>query len=223
MTTSLRLLYHHCLFTFHKHFLIQTNNNSMVWILCIIHPHHDIFLDPVLLDRLTHTNPILIFINNNRIYRHYHPIFGVILISNRCPLRYHLIFYLLFLLLVFLLRFRTRVRAPAGGDRVPSTSTSSTSTSTSTSPHPGSSSSISHTAPPVPIPLTVLLFPLDSIQYYLLGQLEYYMSPQNMVQDFFLSTQVCFTSFPLGLILFKTNTNAFLYRWTRKAIFQNPS
>ena len=100
--------------------------------------------------------------------------------------------------------------ATGGDGLVPSTSTTSStsaSTSTSTSPLPrtnaSSSSSTttstrssstppsSHTAPPVPMPLTILPFPLDSIRYYLLGQLEYYMSPQNMVQDYFLRTQVC--------------------------------
>ena len=68
----------------------------------------------------------------------------------------------------------------------------SLSSSSSTPSLPGSSSpSSSHIPPPVPIPLTILPFPLDSTRYHLLGQLEYYMSPQNMAQDFFLRTQVC--------------------------------
>ncbi|KAF8956310.1 hypothetical protein BDZ97DRAFT_1671806 [Flammula alnicola] len=46
-------------------------------------------------------------------------------------------------------------------------------------PHP-------HLSPPVPVPLSTISFPLDPTRYYLLGQLEYYLSPQNMAQDFFL-------------------------------------
>ncbi|KAF6757700.1 hypothetical protein DFP72DRAFT_808690 [Ephemerocybe angulata] len=41
-------------------------------------------------------------------------------------------------------------------------------------------------APPVPVPVTLVPFPLDPTRYYLLGQLEYYLSPQNMAKDFFL-------------------------------------
>lgn len=44
--------------------------------------------------------------------------------------------------------------------------------------------------PPVPAPLSTVPFPLDPTRYWLLGQLEYYMSPQNMAQDFFLKQQV---------------------------------
>lgn len=44
--------------------------------------------------------------------------------------------------------------------------------------------------PPLPVPLSPLSFPLDSTRYYLLGQLEYYLSPQNMAQDFFLRQKV---------------------------------
>ncbi|KZT10382.1 uncharacterized protein LAESUDRAFT_755889 [Laetiporus sulphureus 93-53] len=40
--------------------------------------------------------------------------------------------------------------------------------------------------PPLPMPQSTLSFPLDPTRYYLLGQLEYYLSPQNMAQDFFL-------------------------------------
>ncbi|KAF9446577.1 winged helix DNA-binding domain-containing protein [Macrolepiota fuliginosa MF-IS2] len=43
-----------------------------------------------------------------------------------------------------------------------------------------------HAAPPMPVPLSQIGFPLDPTRYYLLGQLEYYLSPQNMAQDFFL-------------------------------------
>ncbi|PCH44968.1 hypothetical protein WOLCODRAFT_139352 [Wolfiporia cocos MD-104 SS10] len=42
------------------------------------------------------------------------------------------------------------------------------------------------TMPPLPVPLTPLSFPLDWTRYHLLGQLEYYLSPQNMAQDLFL-------------------------------------
>ncbi|KDR68447.1 hypothetical protein GALMADRAFT_146404 [Galerina marginata CBS 339.88] len=43
-----------------------------------------------------------------------------------------------------------------------------------------------HIFPPVPPPLSTISFPLDPTRYWLLGQLEYYLSPQNMAQDFFL-------------------------------------
>ncbi|KAI0777277.1 hypothetical protein BD413DRAFT_609667 [Trametes elegans] len=43
---------------------------------------------------------------------------------------------------------------------------------------------------PLPVPQSQLLFPLDSTRYYLLGQLEYYLSAQNMAQDFFLRQQM---------------------------------
>lgn len=42
----------------------------------------------------------------------------------------------------------------------------------------------------VPQPVTQLLFPLDPTRYYLLGQLEYYMSAQNMASDFWLRQKV---------------------------------
>ncbi|KAI0646450.1 hypothetical protein C8Q79DRAFT_1000768 [Trametes meyenii] len=44
--------------------------------------------------------------------------------------------------------------------------------------------------PPLPVPQSALTYPLDSTRYYLLGQLEYYLSPQNMAQDFFLRQQM---------------------------------
>ncbi|KAJ2915136.1 hypothetical protein MD484_g5277, partial [Candolleomyces efflorescens] len=44
--------------------------------------------------------------------------------------------------------------------------------------------------PPVPMPMTAIRFPLDPTRYYLLGQLEYYLSPQNMAMDFFLRKQM---------------------------------
>ncbi|KAG2003409.1 hypothetical protein CC2G_004009 [Coprinopsis cinerea AmutBmut pab1-1] len=57
-------------------------------------------------------------------------------------------------------------------------------------PHPPPGAPAAPGAPsvtaPVPVPMTTLSFPLDPTRYYLLGQLEYYLSPQNMAQDFFL-------------------------------------
>lgn len=47
-----------------------------------------------------------------------------------------------------------------------------------------------HAVPPMPMPLSQLTFPLDGTRFYLLGQLEYYLSPQNMAQDFFLRKHV---------------------------------
>ena len=48
--------------------------------------------------------------------------------------------------------------------------------------------------PPVPVPKTTISFPLDSTRYYLLGQLEYYLSAENMAQDFYLRQQVILSS-----------------------------
>ncbi|KAF5366169.1 hypothetical protein D9758_005754 [Tetrapyrgos nigripes] len=47
-----------------------------------------------------------------------------------------------------------------------------------------------HAQAPVPAPITSLSFPLDPTRYYLLGQVEYYLSPQNMAQDLFLRKQM---------------------------------
>jgi hypothetical protein len=44
--------------------------------------------------------------------------------------------------------------------------------------------------PPLPASLSVVPFPLDPLRLQLLGQLEYYLSPQNMVSDFFLRQRV---------------------------------
>ena len=44
--------------------------------------------------------------------------------------------------------------------------------------------------PPVPHPVTDPGFPLDPVRYRLLGQLEYYLSPQNMTGDTFLKNHV---------------------------------
>ncbi|KAG1738136.1 uncharacterized protein EDB91DRAFT_466400 [Suillus paluster] len=43
-----------------------------------------------------------------------------------------------------------------------------------------------NSAPPIPMPQSALPFPLDPTRSCLLGQLEYYLSPQNMAQDFYL-------------------------------------
>ncbi|TFK47591.1 hypothetical protein OE88DRAFT_1738505 [Heliocybe sulcata] len=40
--------------------------------------------------------------------------------------------------------------------------------------------------PPALAPISAVSFPLDPLRQSLLGQLEYYLSPQNMAQDFFL-------------------------------------
>ncbi|KAI0746947.1 hypothetical protein C8Q80DRAFT_809229 [Daedaleopsis nitida] len=52
------------------------------------------------------------------------------------------------------------------------------------------SSSQSAPAPPTPVPQTAITFPLDSTRYWLLGQLEYYLSAQNLAQDFWLRQQM---------------------------------
>lgn len=57
---------------------------------------------------------------------------------------------------------------------------------------PANGTHVPHVSPPVPVPLSPISFPLDHTRYYLLGQLEYYLSPQNMAQDFFLRQQVRF-------------------------------
>lgn len=44
---------------------------------------------------------------------------------------------------------------------------------------------------PVPMPVTVTSFPIDPTRWYLLGQLEYYFSVQNLRGDFWLRKQVC--------------------------------
>jgi hypothetical protein len=62
---------------FFHNFLIQTNN-SMVYGFCVLSTPTTYFWS-------------WSFTNNIRIYHHYH-IFKVILISNKCHLRYHLIF-----------------------------------------------------------------------------------------------------------------------------------
>ncbi|CDO73676.1 hypothetical protein BN946_scf185015.g4 [Trametes cinnabarina] len=62
-------------------------------------------------------------------------------------------------------------------------------------PQPGS------TMPPLPVPQSQLLFPLDSTRYYLLGQLEYYFSSQNLAKDFYLRQQMDSRGWiPIGLV-----------------------
>ncbi|KZT68899.1 hypothetical protein DAEQUDRAFT_765902 [Daedalea quercina L-15889] len=43
---------------------------------------------------------------------------------------------------------------------------------------------------PLPKPISEPSFPLDSVRYYLLGQLEYYLSPQNLARDLYLKQQM---------------------------------
>lgn len=43
---------------------------------------------------------------------------------------------------------------------------------------------------PVPMPVTVTTFPIDPTRWYLLGQVEYYFSVQNLCTDFWLRKQV---------------------------------
>lgn len=57
-------------------------------------------------------------------------------------------------------------------------------------PSPPQSIPVTPASAPVPVPLSTLSFPLDPTRYYLLGQLEYYLSSQNMAQDFFLRQRV---------------------------------
>lgn len=59
-----------------------------------------------------------------------------------------------------------------------------------TYPPPLSATVASPITPPVPTPRSLLSFPLDPTRWYLLGQLEYYLSPQNLAQDLFLRRQV---------------------------------
>ena len=43
---------------------------------------------------------------------------------------------------------------------------------------------------PMPTPITTTNYPLDPLRFYLLGQLEYYFTTQNLVRDFFLRQQM---------------------------------
>ncbi|THH19626.1 hypothetical protein EW146_g1601 [Bondarzewia mesenterica] len=57
-------------------------------------------------------------------------------------------------------------------------------------PAPAAADTHSAPAPPMPKPISELSFPLDPTRYYLLAQLEYYLSPQNMASDLFLRKQM---------------------------------
>ncbi|KAF8325851.1 uncharacterized protein EI90DRAFT_2931249 [Cantharellus anzutake] len=46
------------------------------------------------------------------------------------------------------------------------------------------------TLPPIPTPVTKPGFPLDPPRFYLLGQIEYYFSVQNLATDLFLRRQM---------------------------------
>jgi hypothetical protein len=52
---------------------------------------------------------------------------------------------------------------------------------------------------PLPRPLSNLTFPLDATRYYLLGQLEYYLSAQNLISDIFLRKRVNEVLGPFGM------------------------
>ena len=80
---------------------------------------------------------------------------------------------------------------------------------------PTTNPTASHISPPVPVPVTTISFPLDPTRWYLLGQLEYYLSPQNMAQDFFLRQQVTlfFLSHPC---LTASSESTLHHRWTRR-------
>ena len=68
-------------------------------------------------------------------------------------------------------------------------------TATDTTPAPGTGKPHLLVPAPVPVPLSTIAFPLDATRYYLLGQLEYYLSTQNLAQDFYLRQQVRFCLF----------------------------
>ncbi|CEL63325.1 putative HTH La-type RNA-binding protein C1527,03 OS=Schizosaccharomyces pombe (strain 972 / ATCC 24843) GN=SPAC1527.03 PE=1 SV=1 [Rhizoctonia solani AG-1 IB] len=46
------------------------------------------------------------------------------------------------------------------------------------------------TGAPMPMPITQLPYPVDGLRYYVLGQVEYYFSIQNMCQDLYLRQQM---------------------------------
>lgn len=104
----------------------------------------------------------------------------------------------------------------------PSAISPSTSVGTGPPPPGTSGSNASSVAPPVPAPLTALPFPLDPTRYYLLGQLEYYLSPQNMAKDFFLRQKVR-TSSLYSQAHFAHHNLLPSIRWTLEAGFQSQS
>ena len=61
---------------------------------------------------------------------------------------------------------------------------------------------------PLPRPLSNLTFPLDPTRYYLLGQLEYYLSAQNLVSDFFLRKRVIFSFVGICILLTAASSDA---------------
>jgi hypothetical protein len=86
----------------------------------------------------------------------------------------------------------------------------------------------------VPAPLSAPSLPLDTTRYYLLGQLEYYLSPQNMARDFYLRKQVgflflFFSSFFIFIFVFLPYTPLLTFhprkpnRWTPADGYLYPS
>lgn len=57
-------------------------------------------------------------------------------------------------------------------------------------PTPSTASAQTTSQPPMPMPITIMTFPLDPTRYYLLGQVEYYFSMQNLASDLFLRNKV---------------------------------
>ncbi|KEP47038.1 glycoside hydrolase family 15 protein [Rhizoctonia solani 123E] len=57
-------------------------------------------------------------------------------------------------------------------------------------PPPPPPPAIPSTGAPLPMPITQLPYPVDGLRYYVLGQVEYYFSIQNMCQDLYLRQQM---------------------------------
>ncbi|TIB31633.1 hypothetical protein E3P86_03299 [Wallemia ichthyophaga] len=55
---------------------------------------------------------------------------------------------------------------------------------------PNSQAGHTYAPMPMPTPVTTTNYPLDPLRFYLLGQLEYYFTTQNLVRDFFLRQQM---------------------------------
>lgn len=55
---------------------------------------------------------------------------------------------------------------------------------------PNSQAGHTYAPMPMPTPITTTNYPLDPLRFYLLGQLEYYFTTQNLVRDFFLRQQM---------------------------------
>ncbi|CAE6345467.1 unnamed protein product [Rhizoctonia solani] len=60
------------------------------------------------------------------------------------------------------------------------------------------------TGAPLPMPITQLPYPVDGLRYYVLGQIEYYFSIQNMCQDLYLRQQASQLMDAQGWILILT-------------------